>query len=179
MSNNPAVTTVTGVQFTFLAPTPDMFRVIDIATGLSHQCRFAGQVNRFYSVAEHSVLVSKLVPEEYAMAGLFHDAAEAYMNDIPSPIKRQKELRGYCDIENHIQKQLFMALKIDPVLPMEVHEADHNLVATEAMQLQDPTPAWVWERDPYILPLHFWSPEEAKQKFLDRFVEISFARAGH
>jgi len=69
-------------------PTPEMVCIEDIAYGLGRINRYAGQADRFWSVAEHSILVSRLVPEPLRLPALLHDAAEAYMNDIPKPVKR-------------------------------------------------------------------------------------------
>jgi hypothetical protein len=73
-------------------PQPSDFRREDIVIGLSNVCRFAGQCRRYYSVAEHSVLVADLMryrdADSYeAFAGLLHDAAEAYIGDMTAPLK--------------------------------------------------------------------------------------------
>jgi hypothetical protein len=68
-------------------PNPDEIHIMDVAQGLSHVCRFAGQVKVFYSVAQHSVLVSKLLDDRTALWGLLHDASEAYLHDLTRPLK--------------------------------------------------------------------------------------------
>lgn len=86
-----------------LPPTEDMICIEDIAYALGRINRFAGQSDRFWSVAEHSILVSRLVPEHVALPALLHDASEAYINDVPSPVKR---LAGNAihDLETSIMK---------------------------------------------------------------------------
>ncbi len=77
------IATSTGKHIDFVNITPDQICIEDIARGLSNECRFAGQLESFYSVAQHSVYVSQIVPPEYALEALLHDAAEAYIKDIP------------------------------------------------------------------------------------------------
>ena len=82
------IQTMSGVIFYPLDPRPEEIRIEDIAHALSHQCRFAGHCREFYSVAEHSVRVSRELPQEFMLWGLLHDASEAYLVDLPRPIKR-------------------------------------------------------------------------------------------
>ena len=96
----PYVETRSGKKVTFLDPKRDDIDITDIAYALANQCRFNGHCAPFYSVAEHSVAVSSLLPPELQLAGLLHDAAEAYLGDIPSPIKQF--LGEYCDIEDKL-----------------------------------------------------------------------------
>ena len=84
----PWIATHAGRRFYFEAPHPDDVDITDVAHALSNLCRFTGHVNRFYSVAEHSINVSLLVPPEDALQGLLHDAHEAYIGDCSSPLKR-------------------------------------------------------------------------------------------
>lgn len=80
------IQTLSGKHFNYLDIQQDDIVIEDIATALSHICRFAGHLPEFYSVGQHSVLTSHLVPQEFALEALLHDAAEAYLQDIPSPL---------------------------------------------------------------------------------------------
>jgi len=80
--------TCTGRRVHIADPLPDEIDIEDIAHGLSHVCRFAGHVPLYYSVAQHSLLVSELLDERTAMWGLLHDASEAYLHDLTRPLKR-------------------------------------------------------------------------------------------
>ncbi|MFG0247924.1 MAG: phosphohydrolase, partial [Phycisphaeraceae bacterium JB051] len=77
------IQTYTGKAFYPLREDPGIIDIRDIAHALSLQCRFNGHCSDFYSVAQHSVHVSEVVPQAFALWGLLHDAAEAYMSDLP------------------------------------------------------------------------------------------------
>lgn len=83
-----AIYTRSGRQLDLLDPSPASIELDDIAHALGSICRFAGHTRVFYSVAEHSIMVSHLVPEGIRLRALLHDATEAYIQDIPSPLKR-------------------------------------------------------------------------------------------
>ncbi|MBJ2114435.1 deoxyribonucleoside 5-monophosphate phosphatase [Serratia ureilytica] len=93
----PSIITYTGKTLSLDNLTTESIDLIDIAKGLSNECRFGGQCEEFYSVAQHSILVSLLVPLPYALEGLLHDAAEAFIGDMPSPFK--KNLSDYVEME--------------------------------------------------------------------------------
>jgi len=82
------LSTRSGQRVQLLQPQPDSIDIGDIALGLSRQYRFNGHTTTPYTVAQHSVVVSYLVPAEHALQALLHDAAEAYIGDLPSPVKK-------------------------------------------------------------------------------------------
>src|SRR6267378_1608096 len=81
------IVTYSGLQFYHLAPTPEMVCIEDIAHALSQTCRWTGHTKFHYSVAQHSIYCSFLVPAEHALAALLHDASEAYLGDMNRPLK--------------------------------------------------------------------------------------------
>lgn len=91
-----------GRPFWPIDPRADEIDIEDIAFSLSHLCRFGGHCKRFYSVAEHSVYVSRLVSPEAALWGLLHDASEAYVGDMPRPLKRM--LPEFVMMEGKVQQ---------------------------------------------------------------------------
>lgn len=100
LNSSSVIKTYTGRWFDVFNPDIEGIHITDIAKSLSKQCRFSGHTQLFYSVAEHSVACSLIVPEEYRLAALLHDASEAYLVDVPRPIK--KKLIGYKEIEDGV-----------------------------------------------------------------------------
>jgi len=125
------IETVSGKHFPFLDPQSDDIDIKDIAFSLANQCRFNGHVP-FFSVAEHSVAVAARLPAHLQLAGLLHDAAEAYVSDIPSPVKRY--LPDYKVIENKIQAAVNAKFGIDSY-DAAVKDADAKAVSNEAYYL--------------------------------------------
>jgi len=168
------IQTFTGLQFSFSEPHPDQVSIFDIAHALSNTCRYAGHPNKFYSVAQHSVLVSQLVPPQYALYGLLHDAAEAYINDIPAPAKELPELQGYKLLEDKILKVILEKYGLSE-LPDEVKIADVRLLITEKKVLFDHYYEWDLEKrfDPYNIEIVCWEPLQAYKIFTRRFAELT------
>lgn len=132
----PYIETRSGIHFHFLDPKPEEINIADIGFALANQCRFNGHCHRFYSVAEHSVLVASLVPEEYKLAALLHDASEAYLSDIPSPIKQY--LKEYKEMERNVQVTIdekFNTLISDDEYLSIIKKADLQQLCTEAYNL--------------------------------------------
>lgn len=99
------ILTATGQRFDYTDPEGHVYSIQDIAHALSHQCRFLGHTSRFYSVSEHSRLVSALCQRaghgvQSELVALLHDVAEAYIGDVPTPLKQMFPL--YKNIEDKV-----------------------------------------------------------------------------
>ncbi len=162
-------------QFWPLDPRPEEIYIEDIAHSLAHQCRFAGHVNRFYSVADHSVLVSMLCDKKDALTGLLHDATEAYLVDVPTPVKRY--LDGYKAYEDRLYAAVAERFGLPAVLPASVKHADAVALATEARDLMGPRPAeWRPMPEPHISKVIPLPPMQARLQFLKRFEQLGGVR---
>jgi hypothetical protein len=141
--------------------------IVDIAHALSMICRYGGHVSQFYSVAEHSCLVSFSLPRELALWGLLHDAGEAYLGDIPTPIKT----KIHREREDAVMLAVIERFNLDPnVMPFDVHRADKAILADEMFNMMG-------GHKPHDTPLgvkiHNWSPEQAKRNFLIAFQDLT------
>lgn len=156
--------------------------VRDIAHALAHVCRFGGHTTSFYSVAQHSVLVSRAVPAEYALLGLLHDASESYTPDVPSPWKDHLLFRTADDqtltfrqAEARIQRAVFSALGLpepDGAAWKAVKHADFTLLAAEARDLMPHSVIEFPERASHPR-IEAWGPHRAKAEFLNRYAELT------
>jgi len=167
------ILTHSGVQFDLLDPKAEAVHPSDIAHSLARLCRFNGHCENHYSVAEHSLRVAALVPEEHHLVALLHDATEAYVGDMVRPLKQS--LPGYQHIEQRIWRIICTRFDIDPVLPACVHEADMVMLATERRDLMPEHPAQ-WECLDGIAPLkeriNLMSVPHAKWAFHQRLMEL-------
>ena len=178
-SRHPGIVTVSGKRFDFLTPAGNVIRIADIAHALSRICRFAGHTVDFYSVAQHSVLVSQIVAPEYALAGLLHDAVEAYIGDVTRPLKDL--LPDYRAIEQRLQADIFQKLGLPEEIPAEVKCADQILAITEIRDLMpEPLDAIddvaLAHLDPLPDIIVPWAPVIAARCFLERYRELVDAR---
>lgn len=163
------IQTFSGRLFHPLEPRNEDLDIRDIAHSLSMLCRFNGHCLRFYSVAEHSVRVSKILPGELRLWGLLHDAGEAYLTDLPRPVKGQ--VSGFREMEDRILERVADAFGLSWPMPGPVKAADDKLLATEARDLMAPHPAdWGLGATPLdeviADPL---GPEAAERLFLETF----------
>jgi hypothetical protein len=168
-----AILTKSGHFFSFAAPEKCVFDIEDIAHALANECRFGGHVQHFYSVAQHSLLVSQIVPPTDALAGLLHDAAEAFLKDVPKPLKRL--LPDYAVIERRVEAEVFARFGLPATLPISVKRADQVLLATERRDLQAAPAALVVSAgvEPLSTRIFPMSPALAKRMFLQRYHELT------
>ena len=177
-----AIETFSGRMVEPLRPNSDDIALEDIARSLSMQCRFNGHCARFYSVAEHSVNTAEValrLTDGDSMAALFallHDASEAYLCDLPRPIK--SAFPNYLEWEKRLSDMIFAKFAgslPDAETAEVVRRADDIMLATEAAELTSSRAAdWgIAElKVDYIGSLGI-SPPEAEKMFLDRFREIT------
>ena len=144
-----------------------------IARALSNVGRFNGHTRRFYSVAQHSVFCSHLVAPEYAFEALMHDAHEALVGDMPTPLKRM--LPDYQRLEKHVER----VFRVHNGLPVEtsaaVKEADLIMLATEKRDLMPGGGEWdilagIEPTDRFHITPQ--DPVAAFEDFVYRYVEL-------
>lgn len=156
------IITNSGVKFDFSSIPNNPVILEDIAWALSMTCRFGGHAKKFYSVAEHSCLVAERC-KVYNLEGLMHDAAEAYIGDIVTPLKQHLNLHIEKNVETLISKRFGLTYP----WPEEVHVNDQVLLATEMVALFGKNYT-DFEVDPRI-NIACLSQKEAYRKFLETF----------
>lgn len=176
--------TYTGFRFELQHPDPRKIWISDIAESLSKLCRFNGHCLGFYSVAEHSVIVSRHVPPEHALWGLLHDAHEAYIGDIIKPLKDmlwprttlRREWFSTLEARYHTAIALRYGLTTDSP-PSEVRNVDLRLLSDERDQVMFPMAAssveWGNIGEPLGVQIACLSHEDAKAAFMERFLELA------
>ena len=166
--------TFSGLRFWPLDPNPEKILIADIAHALAHQCRFGGHASKFYSVAEHSVHVSRICLPEHALWGLLHDASEAYLVDLPRPLKLLPEFAPYREAERRLQRAVAVRFGLPPDQRAIVTAADSKMLWIEARSLLGSMPVEVIRdtRPPFEIT-DPRLPVEAERLFLGRFKELS------
>jgi len=180
----PYLQTVSGRWLNPFDPDPDQLDIGDIARALANLCRFGGHSRVFYSVAQHSVIVSELVEQrgggaEDAFAALMHDATEAYLGDMPHPLKHRSALgEAFRAAEGHLAHAIRDRFRIKPEVP-EIKLVDRALLATERRTFS--ADSWHWPElegvEPLDLVLTAWSPDEAARAFERRYARLDAARS--
>lgn len=182
------IQTFTGKQFWPLKPDANDVDIKDIAHALAMKCRYSGHTQKFYSVAEHSVLIARaLLRDGYgphvAMWGLVHDRSEAYLPDVPRPIK--PNLPGFAQVEAAVDFVTFVYLAVEAsswehggAEPAIVKEYDTRILLDEKPVLMPHTPAdWGLKGEPLGVTIHCWEPTEAKVRFLQTWATLALACA--
>lgn len=163
-----SIATFGGGRINPLDPDPNDIDLQSLAHSLSNQCRWTGHVSSFYSVAEHCVLVSHIVP---TLEALLHDGSEAYLSDLARPIKKAAGLgEVYLEVEAGLERAIAERFGFSPP-PMsdEVRAADDAMLRQEAKQLL-PHFGAIMSDPPLGTPkVNCWTPVEAKYEFIWRF----------
>lgn len=178
----PTMTTYSGMHFDFVTPTPDMICIEDIAHALSLECRFQNQCYPFYSVAQHSIVVSHYaMPKDpewvkndrlFQLTALMHDSAEAYCGDMNKPLKLL--LPEYRVIEDRIYAAIAAKFGLPIKIPDEIKDFDQRILANEGRRFMHET--WAdakFDFDPAIDIGRAMASEEAQKRFLGRFRELT------
>lgn len=167
--------TYSGRKFFVADPKPDDIYVQDIAAALSKMCRYGGHCRAFYSVAEHCVLVARHAKPEHKLAALMHDASEAYLVDIPRPIK--PIIGNYYAIEDRVMAAIAATYGFAWPLPPEVKELDNRILGDERDQVMAPmdVPGSVWgDALPRLgVEIQCWQPARSESEFLLAFEEYA------
>lgn len=169
--------TYSNKKYHFLNPSIDEVCIEDIARALSMNCRFSGHISSFYSVAEHSCIIADIILREtgdlgQALSALLHDASEAYLTDVPRPIKPY--LNGYSEIERKAELIIQQKFNIKP-MSKRTKYIDTHIVGIEAKLLFKHVPEWASDFDHVDIKINSWSPKQAKRIFLDKFTLLSEA----
>lgn len=164
--------TWSGRQFWPLDPRAEEVHIGDIAHALAHQCRYGGHTRRFYSVAEHCVLLAEAVSRQNRLAGLLHDSPEGYLPDMIRPVKRS--MPAYRTAETAVWRMICARFGLSTELPAEVHQADVRILVDEFQQAMAPMPVPIETTalagiEPLGVTLRFWRPDEAGFQFLTLF----------
>lgn len=173
------ISLLSGGKFNYNKPEESDVTIDDIASALSNVCRFSGHLPRFYSIAQHLVNTSHIVPEELAFTGLMHDTAEAFTNDLPTPLKWALPI--FKELEGKIESAMSEKFGFHYPYPAEVKEADTIMLMLEKYHVKecdDPWPMYEkYTRDhvaPYLdkVDLDSWQPRRAKREFLERYNDL-------
>ncbi len=163
-------------KFYPLDPRVGDFRIEDIAHHLAMICRYGGAVSRFYSVAEHSVHVSRAVRPEYAFEALLHDAAEAYIGDMVRPLKHQAEMSAFRAADDRIERVIREQFKIDSTLASRdaIKLVDNRILRDETIALMG-RPSWSCIPGVKRLGVKIegWLPKKGEREFMKRYKELT------
>lgn len=170
------IQTYSGGMFHILDPQQDEILITDIGHALGMLCRFTGHVRRFYSIAEHCVLGSRLVPQKDALWFLLHDASEAYITDLNRPLKHFTGIGSeYLPVEEKIMNAICQKFRLLGEEPASIKKIDNSMLFAEKEQLLAPL-EWdaKWgDVKAADVKVKCWAPEVAEVEFLHRFYELT------
>lgn len=170
--------TLSGARLDLIDPKPRQIIFSDIAAGLSKECRYSGQIRDFYSVAEHSIYVSQAAIHQGRRLGmdqnnlyilgqqaLLHDATEAYIKDLPTPLKAL--LPEYKAVEKKLLEAIFDRFNVPYPMNSIVHDMDARIVSDEKPRLLfvDTWPHYQERFKPLSIKIECWEPRVAEANF--------------
>ena len=164
-----------GKVFDIYNPTTEMIDIENIAHALSLLCRFGGHCNEFYSVADHSIRCSEYAPNEYKLEALLHDASEAYLVDMPRPLKHA--LKDYRNLEKKFEGVIQEKFDLPRGMSVVVKDIDNKMLITEKRDIMSPMDR-PWEGDwpdPFedkIIPRK--DPKKVEKLFLDYYYRYNW-----
>lgn len=171
------ISLLSGGKFNYNKPEESDVTLDDLASALSNICRFSGHLPCFYSVAQHLVNTSRIVPPEFAFDALMHDTAEAFTNDLPTPLKWALPI--FKELEVKIENAMSKKFGFNYPYPPEIKEADTNMLILEKIYVKGDTSVWPHYEGIVVdhlvdrVDLKGWQPGRAKREFLERFKELS------
>jgi 5'-deoxynucleotidase YfbR-like HD superfamily hydrolase len=162
-----------GKVIDLLRPTVDDILLVDISHSLSNICRFGGATIKFYSVAQHSIFVSRLLPPHLALWGLLHDASEAYLGDVTRPLKMYLNGR-YVVLEKLYMRVICEKFGLSLEEPPEIKEADTIALVTERRDLLlEQSEDWGFHQKPMPEKIYPVGPKTAEGWFVEEFRFLS------
>jgi len=171
---------LSGATFNYNKPEESEVTIDDLATALSNVCRFSGHLPRFYSVAQHLVNTSRIVPSGLEFTALMHDTAEAFTNDLPTPLKFALPI--FKELEVTIEAAMSTRFGFEYPYPEGVKLADTQMLLLEKVYVKEDTSVWEYYGDVKydhlkdVVDLDSWQPRRAKREFLERFEELNNER---
>jgi hypothetical protein len=163
--------TFQGERFNPLLAEPSDIQIEDIAHALSQICRYGGHCRKFYSVAQHSVIVAAHLAPPFQFEGLMHDSPEAYIGDMVKPLKIQ--MPEFNRVENHVWRVIAKRFHLPNTMSPKVKKADAQALGTERRDLLDNRFHYhwkflegvkIWKKT--VVP---WSSPKAEREFLKWF----------
>jgi len=171
--NTSLIPTFTGRLVDVLDLRPETIDIRDIAHALSQFCRFTGHSRFHYSVGQHSLLVSRIVPARFALHGLLHDASEAYLGDISRPLKHSDVMERYRELEFRTQQVINEKFGLPLHEPDEVKHADLVALSTEFRDVVNRQEEDLGLPPPHKDTIRKIQPEVVEDWFLARFMELT------
>ena len=179
MEMKPFIELYSGLPFWYDKLDENTYDINDIAHALSMQCRYNGHCNYFYSVAEHCILMFdyaqytlNITDNNILRTILMHDASEAYLSDIPRPLKQL--LPDYIKVEKELENVLAKEFKLIYPFPEIVKELDNSMLKVERNHVK----VWtdnIWSSDHLpLLPIKLkgWTPKKSEKEYLQRYYMV-------